>query len=211
MGTIHLKLLGQFECKTDDDKAISLQTRKAEALLAYLALEPGIRHPRERLINLLWSDRGEEQARNSLRQALSAIKKPLSGLAESPLNVDRTTVLLDPGLVQVDAIEFEQSANANDIERLSQAASLYQGEFMEGVSIRDRASEEWLTQQREHYKRSIVDILTRLSDMQSAAGEYVAAIQSAEQLIIHDPLTESAWRTLMTAYHANHDLSLIHI
>ena len=62
MGTIHLKLLGQFECKTDAGKAISLHTRKAEALLAYLALEPGIRHPRERLINLLWSDRGEEQA-----------------------------------------------------------------------------------------------------------------------------------------------------
>ncbi len=84
--------------------------RKAEVLLAYLALAPGLRHPRERLINLLWSDRSEEQARNSLRQCLSAIKKSLGSAADLVLLVDRTTVTLKPELIDVDVLEFERLA-----------------------------------------------------------------------------------------------------
>jgi DNA-binding SARP family transcriptional activator len=62
---LQLILLGHFECLLSSGERLSLSMRKAEVLLAYLALAPGIRHPRERLINLLWSDRSEEQARNS--------------------------------------------------------------------------------------------------------------------------------------------------
>ena len=67
MSKLQLLLLGHFECFLPSGERISLSMRKAEVLLAFLALAPAIRHPRERLINLLWSDRGEEQARNSLR------------------------------------------------------------------------------------------------------------------------------------------------
>ena len=69
MSKIQLILLGQFECLLSSGERLRLSMRKAEVLLAFLALAPGLRHPRERLINLLWSDRGEEQARNSLRNA----------------------------------------------------------------------------------------------------------------------------------------------
>ena len=78
MGKIRLSLLGTFEASEASGDAISLPTRKAEALLAYLAMAPGRAHPREALYNLLWSDRSDEQARNSLRHALSALKKALS-------------------------------------------------------------------------------------------------------------------------------------
>jgi DNA-binding SARP family transcriptional activator len=61
MSKLQLILLGRFECLLSSGTRISLPMRKAEVLLAYLALTPGLRHPRERLINLLWSDRGEEQ------------------------------------------------------------------------------------------------------------------------------------------------------
>ena len=107
MRALQLNLLGQFECSQGVDERISLPTRKAEVLLAYLALVPGLRHPRERLINLLWSDRSEEQARNSLRQALSAMKKALGDGADLMLQVDRTTVCLKPELIEVDVHEFE--------------------------------------------------------------------------------------------------------
>ena len=39
--------------------------------LAMLALARGVPVPRSRLTAVLWGDRGEEQARNSLRQALA--------------------------------------------------------------------------------------------------------------------------------------------
>jgi len=204
---LELILLGHFDCLLPSGKPVSLPMRKAEVLLAYLALSPGIRHPRERLINLLWSDRGEEQARNSLRQCLSAIKKSLGDAAELVLEVDRTTVRLIPELVEVDALEFERLAGDLEFESLSDAAGLYRGEFLEGISIRDTASQEWLDSERARFKRQYVEILANLGETQLASRDYRHAIQTFERLVVQDPLNESGWRRLMTAYHGNGDRS----
>jgi DNA-binding SARP family transcriptional activator len=150
---LQLLLLGHFECLLPSGERITLSMRKAEMLLAFLALAPGIRHPRERLINLLWSDRGEEQARNSLRQCLSAIKKSLGDIADLVLQVDRTSVSLKPEMIDIDALEFERLATLAEFESLSDAAALYRGEFLEGISIRDAASQEWLESERSRFKR----------------------------------------------------------
>jgi DNA-binding SARP family transcriptional activator len=148
MSKLELILLGRFECLLPSGTRISLSMRKAEVLLAYLALTPGLRHPRERLINLLWSDRGEEQARNSLRQCLSAIKKSLGEVADMVLQVDRTSVSLIPELIDIDVHEFERLAAEGGYESLTTAADLYQGEFLEGISIRDATCQEWLDGER---------------------------------------------------------------
>ncbi|MCZ6488280.1 MAG: BTAD domain-containing putative transcriptional regulator, partial [Gammaproteobacteria bacterium] len=205
MSVLKLKLLGQMECGTSTDSLLALSTRKSEMLLAYLALAPGVRHPRERLINLLWSDRGEEQARNSLRQSLSSIKKSLEAACPLLLEVDRTTVRVKPDLIQVDALEFEQLAANEDIDNLARAAELYQGEFLEGISIRDVASQEWLSNERERFKRLIVEVFSSLSHLQISTGQHKVAIESAERLVVHDPLHEQGWRLLMRAYHEKGD------
>ena len=96
MSKLQLLLLGHFECLLPSGKRVSLTMRKAEVLLAFLALAPGMRHPRERLINLLWSNRSEEQARNSLRQCLSTLRKALGDSADLALQIDRSTVCLKP-------------------------------------------------------------------------------------------------------------------
>lgn len=200
MRPLELNLLGQFECSLGDDERISLPTRKIEVLLAYLALAPGLRHPRERLVNLLWSDRGEEQARNSLRQALSAMRKALGESADLILQVDRTTVALKPELVEVDVHEFERLALEGDYESLSTAADLYQGEFLEGISIRDAAAQEWLDGERDRFKRQFIEILINLTETQLFSHDYSHAIRSAERLVKQDPLSESGWRLLMRSY-----------
>ncbi|RLA15723.1 MAG: hypothetical protein DRQ59_00710 [Gammaproteobacteria bacterium] len=205
MSVLKLKLLGQMECRTSADSLLTLSTRKSEVLLAYLALAPGVRHPRERLINLLWSDRGEEQARNSLRQSLSSIKKSLEQTCPLLLEVERTTVRINPELIQVDALEFEQHAANEDIDNLTRAAELHQGEFLEGITIRDAASQEWLATERERFKRQIVEVLSGLSHLQISADQHKVAIESAERLVDHDPLHEHGWRILMRAYHEKGD------
>ena len=203
MAALNLKLLGQMECQWSSNSRLTLPTRKAEVLLAYLALAPGVRHSRERLINLLWSDRSEQQAKNSLRQALSAIKKSLSVMNPSPLEIERITVRLDPDLVRIDAIEFEQLSIESDLESLSKAAALCQGEFLEGIAIRDPASQEWLTHERARFNRLIVDVLSRLSQQLVATGQFKSAIESAERLVTYDSLHETGWRVLMQSYQAN--------
>lgn len=200
MPRLKLKLLGQMECRSPSGELLSLPTRKAEALLAYLALAPGIRHPRDRLVNLLWSDRGEDQARNSLRQSLSSLNKILDEVLPGTLEVERTTTRLKADAVEIDVLEFKRLADQSDIEILAKAADLYQGEFLEGMVIRDPACEQWLAEERDNLKRAYVEVLNSLSRMQLEHLDYGAAIQSAEQLVTTDPLEEWAWRTLMTAY-----------
>nr|MCP4300646.1 hypothetical protein [Gammaproteobacteria bacterium] len=207
MSKLQLLLLGHFECLLPSGERISLSMRKAEVLLAYLALAPGIRHPRERLINLLWSDRGEEQARNSLRQCLSAIKKSLGDVADLAVQVDRTSVCLKPKMIDIDALEFERLATDAEFESLSDAAALYRGEFLEGISIRDAASQEWLDSERGRFKRQYIEILTNLGHTLLASHDYNGAIRTTEHLVAEDTLGESGWRLLMRAYSANGDRS----
>ncbi|MDH3448188.1 MAG: tetratricopeptide repeat protein [Gammaproteobacteria bacterium] len=207
MSKLQLILLGRFECLLPSGERISLSMRKAEVLLAYLALAPGLRHPRERLINLLWSDRSEGQARNSLRQCLSSIRKSLGDTADLVLQVDRTTVSLQPGLIEVDVLEFERLAAEGDYESLATAADFYQGEFLEGISIRDASCQDWLDNERSRFKRQLVEILLNLAETQLVSHDFDHAIKSAERLVKQDPLGETGWRLLMRSYAESGDRS----
>jgi TolB-like protein/DNA-binding SARP family transcriptional activator len=207
MSKLELVLLGRFECLLSSGKQVTLAMRKAEVLLAFLALSPGLRHPRERLINLLWSDRGEQQARNSLRQCLSAIRKSLGEAADLALQIDRTTVCLNAEVIEVDVHEFERLAAAGEYESLVTAADLYRGEFLEGIAIRDAACQEWLDSERGRFKRQFIEILHNLAETQLVSHDYGNAIRSAERLVEQDPLAEAGWRLLMQAYAAKGDRS----
>jgi tetratricopeptide (TPR) repeat protein len=56
------------------------RARKARAMIAYLASKSGRVATRSELIALLWSDRGRDQARASLRQCLFELRAELPGL-----------------------------------------------------------------------------------------------------------------------------------
>ena len=73
---LQLSLLGGFRAMRDDGELLSITSRKARALLAFLAVFPGRAYPREHLRSLLWSEVGDRQARDSLRQALAALRRP---------------------------------------------------------------------------------------------------------------------------------------
>src|SRR5713101_7466593 len=106
---LSLTLLGGFQARLEPSAAVSLPTRKVQALLAYLALPPGRTHPRDKLAALLWGDVPEPQARTSLRQALSMLRRGL-GDAGGALRVDCASVSLDPAVSEVDALAFEREA-----------------------------------------------------------------------------------------------------
>jgi DNA-binding SARP family transcriptional activator len=72
-----LTLLGGFTLAMDDGRQLYLPTRRDRPLLAYLALSPGRSKARERLAGLLWSDRAEAQARDSLKQSLAGMRQVL--------------------------------------------------------------------------------------------------------------------------------------
>ena len=95
MNSLRFTLLGGFQVRDAADSEIAIPGTKVALLLAYLALRPGQEHSRDKLINLLWSDRAEAQARASLRQAIWALRRALGDTTPSPLVVTSVSLSLN--------------------------------------------------------------------------------------------------------------------
>src|SRR5690348_6620829 len=70
-------LLGGLGAERDEHVVTHFETRKAGALLAYLAFYADRAHPREVLAELLWPDEDPDATRARLRQALAALRRAL--------------------------------------------------------------------------------------------------------------------------------------
>jgi DNA-binding SARP family transcriptional activator len=84
MASLEIGLLGAFQLRLDG-QAIDLPGRRERALLAYLAMSPGEPRSREKLAGMLWSERADKQARDSLKQAVLKLRKALDGVQPAPL------------------------------------------------------------------------------------------------------------------------------
>ena len=75
MARLSVHLLGPFQVTLDGQPVTGFVSDKARALLAYLAAEA--EHPprRQSLAGLLWHDYPEQDARTSLRTALTNVRK----------------------------------------------------------------------------------------------------------------------------------------
>jgi TolB-like protein len=194
MAVVRLTLLGGFDARRIEGKAVQLPTRKAEALLAFLACKSGEKQPRDRLTALLWGDRSDPQARHSLSQALVSIRHAFDDSAPWLLT-ERETIAAQPGAIDLDVAEFQKlSHTANDLKG---ALELYRGPFLDGFSLRESGFEEWLTQERARLHGIAFSALLALADAQATAGDGDAAIATLSRAVCLDPLAEEAHRRLM--------------
>jgi DNA-binding SARP family transcriptional activator len=198
MARLDLTLLGGFRARLVTGPPLVLPTRKAQALLAYLALPLGQAHSRDKIAALLWGDMRQPQARASLRQALTAIRRALAGV--DVLRADAETVALDPAAVAVDALTFQQNVKTGTLEALEQAAALYQGDLLAGLALNEAPFEEWLLSERERLHELALGAFAKLLAQQRVAGATEAAVQSALRVLTLDPLHEPVHRALMRLY-----------
>ncbi|MBR0794955.1 AAA family ATPase [Bradyrhizobium jicamae] len=200
MAKVNLALLGGFRLQTEPGEPVSLSTRKAGALLAYLALHPGQAQARAKLATLLWGDRSEVQARDSLRQALSLVRKALSHVDAGALIAHEDTISFVPTALTIDAIVFEDLAAQEEIESLEQAIALYGGDLLDGFEVAAQEFEGWLTAERERFREVALEAMTRLLDHHLSSGAVESGIRIAARLLAADPLQERVHRTLMELY-----------
>jgi DNA-binding SARP family transcriptional activator len=198
---LSLKVFGEFALLDGSGKAMTLPTRKTRALLAYLAVNADRPAPRSRLMALLWGDRGEQQARHSLNQALGTLRKLASNQGETLLDSDNDSVALRGDSVDVDLIRFQ----ALRISDPAQACDFYKGPFLDGLSISETAFDEWLTATRAELQNLVCDTLERAADSAASDGNIESAIELAQQLTKLDPLREDAHRRLMQLLFDNGD------
>lgn len=134
---MHIRMIGMFEVQDEAGRDCTPRGAKSRALLAMLAQTPGHRRPRRWLEARLWSDRGQEQASGSLRQALTELRKTLGPMAER-LTSDRDCVALTD--FRTDLMQDPAAARA----------ALAQGrELLEGIDIVDPAFKLWLAEERQ--------------------------------------------------------------
>lgn len=189
---------------TVDSGALEVDTRKAIALLAYLAIEKGV--TRDTAAALFWADASEERAKASLRRTLSALRSGAGDL----VTADRSQISLSPDATcDVDVFERELSAtrqhdhDAHDvcsrcIPHLKSATDLYRGDFLTGFTIRDAPEfEDWARAVGESLRLRAGEAFHRLGMAYSANGEYQRAIDAATRWSELDPLHEPAHRFLM--------------
>ncbi len=203
MELLTIRLFGGFEARLSAGPPLILPTKKAQALLAHLALRPGEPHPRDKVAALLWGDKGEEQARHSLRQAISAIRKALSPTSPSCLVLEGNDIALAPSAVEVDAVLFEKYVGDGSPSALEKAVALYKGHFLEGLDVKEEMFEEWLMTERERLRELALDASAKLLSHQLKTNLDEAAIQTALRLLGLDPLQEGVHQILMRLYFKN--------
>jgi len=200
---LEIRLLGPPEV-TLDGVAIEVDTRKAIALLAYLAIERSA--TRDTLATLFWADSSAERARATLRRTLSSLR---SGIGPGIVEADRHHIELSD--VETDLDQFEHALNETAghghdpgdvcsacVIALTEATDLYRGNFLEGFSVRDAPEfEDWERVVTENLRLQAGQAFHRLGMARAAAGDYPGAIAAVTRWVDLDTLHEPAHRLLM--------------
>jgi len=201
-GQLTLRLLGDFAAEIDG-REISLATRKAKALIAYLALSDNAQDTRERLVGLLWSESDEERARASLRQAVHDIKLTFDSAGFAGFRVDKQTLSLvrerrtcDVDEVLAAAAQGVVHSRLLDSQRITEI-------LLSDLDNVDPAFQVWLLAKRQ----LLLDRLTlALERLLPAEGDSRDASAAALALLNLDPTHEIACRHLIRARAARGDI-----
>jgi DNA-binding SARP family transcriptional activator len=198
--SLRLTLLGGFDLCGPGGKKIAIAGIKPTLLLAYLALRPGDTHTRDKLMALLWSARGEKQARGSLRQAIWALRRAFHGMEPDPLVVEGDALSLSPHSIEIDVSSLEQLLTEGSTAALQSAVSLYRGPLLEGIRVSDPAFQAFLRDEQERVLDLVVVAHTHLLEGPPSKEPDETTATTAKSLLELDPLQELAHQTLIRHY-----------
>jgi DNA-binding SARP family transcriptional activator len=215
MSQLQLSLLGVPEVK-HGEHTLTFPTRKALALLIYLAVEGGT-HLRKTLSETFWPELDSEHGRAALRATLLELRKLLERSHETceraHLLVERDTLGFDLGsplildLRLVEAVSkqvgcgVEQMAGQAQgafLAQLEQATRQTRGPFLAGFTLRDsQFFDDWAREQREYWHLRVHRLFDALSMLYERAGDGERAIETVTRWLSFDPLNEEGYRRLM--------------
>jgi len=198
------------------EHTLTFSTRKALALLVYLAVEGGA-HARKTLSESFWPELDARHGRATLRATLFELRKLLDrsqGPGEQAhLLVERETLglnqdsslLLDLRLVEavskrvgrrgaplIDQVDGELQA------QLEQATRMVRGPFLAGFTLCDaQFFDDWTRQHSEYWHLRVHQLFDALSRLYERAGDVERAIDTVSRWLSFDLLNEEGYRRLM--------------
>ena len=183
---LRIHAIGGFRVEVGDEDRTPAAFDRAAALLAWLALNPGL-HQRSAVAARFWPDVLDESARASLRSALWALRRQLGEDANGALVATRDRVGLGDD-VWVDVGEAERLRAAGQLE---EALALAEGELLPGLE------DEWAFEARDEHRARTAAVLEQLAAAAEAAGDLRRAADLSRRAAALDPLSEEAHRSLM--------------
>ncbi|PYQ53151.1 MAG: hypothetical protein DMF59_02575 [Acidobacteria bacterium] len=208
MALLQISLLGDLQMRSAAGSLFTISAKKSQALMAYLAVKPSQRVSREKIASLLWSSTGPDQARQSLRQTLSTLRKELGQLSpDAKVLIEENDLLgLEESLVECDVAAFEPLVASGTEEALTKASQLYRGDLLDGFQINEERFDQWVIAERDRLHRMALRAHAQLLELQSRRGAIDDAIATAQRSLRIDILQEPMHRSLMRLYVQSGDL-----
>src|SRR4051794_30652767 len=179
---LRLRLFGELAVEVDGSTLSPPESARARALLAWLALHPGM-HPRGRVAALFWPDVLDSSARASLRSAMWSLRRALGEAGERHLVATRERVGLEGA--EVDLLEVDELVRRGELER---AVDLCDGELLAGLE------DDWAFEARDEHRDRMGAVLAELA---AGASEPAQTVAWAKRWAALDPLSEEAHRALI--------------
>ncbi len=212
---LEIALLGPFLVKRDGITINQFEADTARALLAYLALQPGVPFPREVLADLLWPEAPRADALRALRQALNRLRSAIGDRETAPplLHITHDTLAFSPTAdYALDVAAFQAHITAahthphrrlaacrSCMARLEAATALYRGDFLSGFFIASLSFEEWQLVQREMLHQQALEALYILAEYHARQGAYSEVCEYARRQLTLEPWREEAHQQLIHA------------
>ncbi|MFC1526214.1 BTAD domain-containing putative transcriptional regulator [Candidatus Latescibacterota bacterium] len=217
MSSLRLTFFGSPQVAINGE-IVALETRKAQALLAYVVLN---RHPqsREKLASIFWPELSTDRAFANLRETLSILRRALT---DEWLDVRRHEVMTkaSPALwVDVfrfqqhlqDAATHEHSETITCVECLPSllaAIDLYADDFLRGFTLPGcPVFDEWQGFSADLYRERLFGCLHMVVEHYACSQQVNQAIQYAQRWLALCPWSEAAHRELMRVYALNQQRS----
>ena len=194
MRKLRIHLTGAFGLTAPDAAAVTIETRKARALLAILVMAHGRAIPREKLAGMLWSQGASRQALASLSQALYSLRRAVEPYFPDLIEAGVDSISLDATVLDTDISRIEAARGSSDPGVLQDAITAYSGPFLDDLAIdREEAFSDW----RAAEQARIADLVTASGAVlmeQWEAHPAQARMDTVDKLLEVDPYSEAALR-----------------
>ncbi len=201
-----INMLGKVNINYKGTSIADKASSKLVALICLLVLNKNRDMSKEKIIAYLWPDSNEEAAKSNLRFNLWTIKKmiPQDLNGEDFINVGKDYCRINQKYVfYCDKIELDKCQKNCDenIEELMALKSLFKGDFLEGLYLRNcNDLNELILFERVACQNRQVEILKKLVLLYEKHEKYEEGLQILNEIDVIEPYNENFAYQTITLY-----------
>jgi DNA-binding SARP family transcriptional activator len=187
-----VNVFGRFRCELAG-RPVVFSRRRDQQVFAFVALEPECRTTREKLIEAFWPGMNHAVASQGLRTTLSRIRR---AIAEAVPSIDPERYFETAGEVRVNvrtvAVDVHRFVDRVEQGRIDDARGSLDGAkhhyriaqriYADRVMAAE-APEPCLERRAEQFEALYVEVLTRITELHAATGDFETAREAARALL----------------------------